>query len=498
MAPGLQADPGATPLGQSSGGFNVPRARRSGTGKRSLSSLSEAATKGPVRFAPTKALKTGARVTPHSALQPPTEGDQALEAEAAKLREAMARGAQAAQQTRAQEHGDDAGQSGAAAATWADVEEETGQGGAGSAARPDVMDGAGQGGAGGAAQPKAGDGGSSGDVQEHPASREEETPAPEPPRAGVEGATAAPTAPTASVAEQILVPEPARAGDEGAAAAATGRMAQENVVLVVELPLSEEYGESEDIDPVAAASAAARIAEFVSASDDVLGAGMSEGADHGASYAIVYVGAPSNFARIEREEDDAWRAHIVPPDFTHAERVEGDAWRAHMAIGAQIEEDLSRALNLLSRTHRDVNSLTFLHLQQLRSMSRDKSDRLTWVYARVHWLDRERDTQRATADQKVQEAELRQARAALEQKDQALEAKEAELQREKAAINTLTAALEEKDIALKEKEGAVQNAEAALKDKEASLSTLQEAARAQLEEARGSIAATYLRSLIQS
>jgi hypothetical protein len=67
-----------------------------------------------------------------------------------------------------------------------------------------------------------------------------------------------------------------------------------------------------------------------------------------------------NFARVEREEDDAWRAHIVPPDFTHAERVEGDARRAHIAIGAQIEEDHSRALNLLSRMHRDVNSVSVL------------------------------------------------------------------------------------------------------------------------------------------
>ena len=75
-----------------------------------------------------------------------------------------------------------------------------------------------------------------------------------------------------------------------------------------------------------------------------------------------------------------------------------------MAIGAQIEEDLSWTLNLLSRTHRDVNSvsalfahfrfyaydflLMFLHLQQLLSKSRDKSDRLTRLYARVYWLDR--------------------------------------------------------------------------------------------------------------
>jgi hypothetical protein len=32
--------------------------------------------------------------------------------------------------------------------------------------------------------------------------------------------------------------------------------------------------------------------------------------------------------------------------------------------------------------------LMFLHLQQLLSMSRDKSDMLSRLYARVHWLDR--------------------------------------------------------------------------------------------------------------
>jgi hypothetical protein len=40
-APRVQVDPRATPSGQSSGGVGVPWARRSGTGKCSLSSLSE-------------------------------------------------------------------------------------------------------------------------------------------------------------------------------------------------------------------------------------------------------------------------------------------------------------------------------------------------------------------------------------------------------------------------------------------------------------------------
>ena len=88
--------------------------------------------KDAVRFAPAKALKTGARSTPHTATQPQPAVD--LEAAAARLREAMARGAQAAQQARAQEE-DDAGQSGAEAAAPADDAEETGRGGAGGAAQ---------------------------------------------------------------------------------------------------------------------------------------------------------------------------------------------------------------------------------------------------------------------------------------------------------------------------------------------------------------------------
>ena len=80
--------------------------------------------KDAVQLAPTKALKTGARSTPHTAPQPLPAVD--LVAEAAKLREAMARGAQAAQQARAQEEEDDVGQSGAELAAQADDVEETG------------------------------------------------------------------------------------------------------------------------------------------------------------------------------------------------------------------------------------------------------------------------------------------------------------------------------------------------------------------------------------
>ena len=72
---------------------------------------------------------------------------------------------------------------------------------------------------------------------------------------------------------------------------------------VVELPLgSDEYGDSRDIDPAAATSAAVWIAEFILASKDILGAGTSEGLGHGANYAIIRSEVPSEFLRNEQEE----------------------------------------------------------------------------------------------------------------------------------------------------------------------------------------------------
>ena len=59
-------------------------------------------------------------------------------AEAAKLWEAMARGAQAAQQARAPGNGCNAGQSGVEAAAQADAMGEAGRGGADDATRPDI------------------------------------------------------------------------------------------------------------------------------------------------------------------------------------------------------------------------------------------------------------------------------------------------------------------------------------------------------------------------
>ena len=118
------------------------------------------------------------------------------------------------------------------------------------------------------------------------------------------------------------------------------RMAPENIVPVVEMPSSEEYGNSEEIDPISRANAAARISEFVSASEGVLEAGPSEGPHHGVDRAIIQSGVPSNFARAKREE--------------------GNAWWAHIAIGAQIEENLSRALGLFSQVNFNVNNVSVL------------------------------------------------------------------------------------------------------------------------------------------
>jgi len=268
MASRLQVGPGMTPSDQSSRGVSVPRARRSGTGKRSMSarSGSGAIGKDAAPLAPAKALKTVARATLHSAPQPPPIVD--IVAEAAKLRVAMARGAQ---QARAPGNGGDAGQSGVKAAAQAEAVGETGWGGADDAARPDVEVGAGRSDADGVAWPVAKKG-ASGGAQEHPASQTEmETLVPEPPRAGVEGVAEEDSASSAPVAEETRVLVSAEAQDEGVVAAVTAQAAPENVVPVVQLPDSiEEFGDSRDIDPAAAASATDKIAEFTSVCEEVL------------------------------------------------------------------------------------------------------------------------------------------------------------------------------------------------------------------------------------
>jgi hypothetical protein len=110
-----------------------------------------------------------------------------------------------------------------------------------------------------------------------------ETLVPDPLRVGVEGVMKEESAPRAPAMEETCVPELARAGDEGAVAAAMAQTVPENVVPVVQLSeSSEEFGDSRDINPAAAASAVDRIAEFASASEEVLSPGTSEGPRHGA------------------------------------------------------------------------------------------------------------------------------------------------------------------------------------------------------------------------
>ena len=121
----------------------------------------------------------------------------------------------------------------------------------------------------------------------------------EPPRAEVESVAVEETALRALGMEGAPISEPTEARDEGIVTAVPVQMAQGSMVPVVQLPdSSEEYGDSMDIDPAAAASAAAHIAEFASASADVLNAGTSEGPHHGA---IIPSGLPSEFLRDEQE-----------------------------------------------------------------------------------------------------------------------------------------------------------------------------------------------------
>jgi len=89
-----------------------------------------------------------------------------------------------------------------------------------------------------------------------------------------------------------------------------------------------------DIDPTAAASAAAHIAEFASASADVLEAGTSEGPHHGA---IIPSGLSSEFLRKEQEEEEAWNAQLD--------------------VGREILEALDRAFQLHQRTDYQVSQV---------------------------------------------------------------------------------------------------------------------------------------------
>ena len=130
----------------------------------------------------------------------------------------------------------------------------------------------------------------------------------EPPRAEVEGIAEEETALGAPGVEGAPVSKPTEARDEGIVMVVPVPPAQGSMVAVVELPdSSEEYGDSMDIDPAAAASAAAHIAEFESAGAGMLEAGTSEGGHLGV---IVPSGVPSEFLRKEQEEEEAWNAQL--------------------------------------------------------------------------------------------------------------------------------------------------------------------------------------------
>jgi len=296
--------------------------------------------KDAVRLAPVKALKTGSRSTPHTAPQPQPAVD--LEAAAARLREAMARGTQAAQQARAQEEGD-AGQSGAEAAAQAADAEEAGQGGAGGVAQAAVGVAAGQGDADSAARPVT-EGETGGDAQERPAGQAaEEALVFEPSRAEDEGLTED-VAQEAPGVEGAPISEPTEARDEGTVAIVPVPTAQEGVTAVVELPDSSgEYGDSMDIDPAAAASAAAHIVEFASGSAGMLEAGASEGSHLGV---IVPSGVPSEFLRKEQEEEEAWNKQ--------------------MGVGREILQALDRAYQLHQNADYQVSQVSISPRKLLR------------------------------------------------------------------------------------------------------------------------------------
>ena len=110
----------------------------------------------------------------------------------------------------------------------------------------------------------------------------------------------------------------------------------ESVVPVVQLPdSSEEFGDSRDIDPAAAASAVDKIAEFKSACAEVLNAGTSEWPHHGA---IIQSG--------------------VPPEFLHDEQEEEAIWQEQIEAGSQILNHLDRALELHRTTDYQISQVS--------------------------------------------------------------------------------------------------------------------------------------------
>jgi hypothetical protein len=164
---------------------------------------------------------------------------------------------------------------------------------------------------------------------------EMETPAPEPPSAGVEGVMEEESAPRVPAVEKTCVPEPAEAGDKGVVAVATAQTAPVNMVPVVQLSeSSDEFGDTRDMDPATAASAANRFTEFVSASEEILSAGTSEGPHH---RAIIQSG--------------------VPLEFLHNEQEEEAFWKAQFEAGSQILDHLDRALELHRTTDFQISQV---------------------------------------------------------------------------------------------------------------------------------------------
>ena len=171
---------------------------------------------------------------------------------------------------------------------------------------------------------------------------------------------------------EVPAPESTWAGDEDAVAAAAAQTAPMEVVPVVEMPAEEvpEMGASrwlEDLREIASNAApdtVGTIADIASTSEGCLGAGPSD-------WAIIQPEVTSDFVRTKREEDDVWQAQLD--------------------VGAQIEADITRALQLhmgenFRISHISASPATYPFLtvfiwhplmsfcsQQLMQMSRDKS-----------------------------------------------------------------------------------------------------------------------------
>ena len=97
-----------------------------------------------------------------------------------------------------------------------------------------------------------------------------------------------------------------------------------------------------NIDPAAAASAAAHIAEFASASAGTLEAGTSEGHLR----TIVPSGVPSEFLRKEQEEEEAWNKQ--------------------MSVGREILQALDRAFQLHQNADYQVSQVNISRRKLIR------------------------------------------------------------------------------------------------------------------------------------